>query len=378
MDPWTSLRAEFESVERWLYLDHAAVSPLPLRARAGTTAYLDELGRHGAVHYGTFLADTLHRARTLGAGLMNARPEDVFMVRSTTQGLSVAATGLGAEAGDNVVLVAREFPANVRPWLPLRGRGVELRFVEQVDGRVPLDALAAAVDGRTRAVSVSFVQFLSGFRIDLGAVAELCRKVDALFVVDAIQGLGVFPVDVARDGIDLLSADSHKWMMGPEGAGLGYASPRARERLEPAVQGWLGVERPFDFFDLEQPLKAGADRYEEGAYNHAGLRGMNGSLELIAERGPAAFAARLLALTDHLEEGLRRLGWTVLSPRATDAEKSGIVLFTKASLDTAPLARRLRDQGIVVSLRGGAVRASPHAYQTPEDLDRFLEVLGPA
>ena len=376
-DPLKELRDQFEVTDHHIYLNHAAVSPLPRRCRELMTGYLDELGRHGAAHYPDPILGPLARVRRLGARLLGgADPEHVFIVRSTTQGLSLAATGIPVKEGDNVVLVEREFPANLRPWLPLRSKGVEVRLVPQRGGRVLLDDLAAAADDRTVALSVSFVQFLSGFRLDPAPVAELCRRHDALFVLDAIQGLGAFPLDVEAAGVDLLSADAHKWMLGPEGVGLGYASARALERIQPAVEGWLAVERPFDFFDLDQPLKAGGGRFEEGAYNVAGVNGFRGCLELILEAGVDTISEQILGLTDRLAEGLKGLGWSVLSPRETRGGCSGIVLTTREGIDFETLPEKLDQRGIVASARGGALRLSPHGYNTVEEIERVLEVLG--
>lgn len=375
MSDWTRLREQFPVTENLVYLNHAAVSPLPLRCTRGMRGYLEELSGWGAHHYPAAAFDTLEAARALGARLLHTGPARVFFVRSTSQGLGIAATGIPFREGDNLVLVDREFPANLRPWLPLGRRGVEIRRVAQRDGRVPIDDLRAAMDGRTRALSISFVQFLSGFRLEPAAVAGLCREHDALFVLDAIQGLGVFPLDVEAAGVDFLAADAHKWMLGPEGVGLGYASPRALERIRPALEGWLAVERPFDFFDLDQPLKSSAARYEEGAPNQAGIHGLHGSLELLLEAGIENMAGRILELTDRLAEGFERDGWQVVSPRATEAEKSGIVLATREGLDCERLGKRLHDAGISVSVRGGALRVSPHAYNTEQEIDRLLEEL---
>ena len=369
------LRRQFPVTEGLIYLNHAAVAPLPAPCRAGFEAYLEELVHHGAAHYPGLLLELLTRVRALGAGPIKSKPEEIFIVRSTTQGLGIVATGAPLGPGDNVVLVAREFPANLRPWMPLRRRGVEVRQVEQREGRVLLDELARAVDCHTRVLSISFVQFLSGFRVELAAVAELCRRVDALLVVDAIQGLGVFPLDVEAMGVDFLAADAHKWLLGPEGVGLGYASARALERIEPALEGWLSVQDPFNFFDLEQPLRPNAGRFEEGAYNVAGLHGMEGSLELIRSCGVELIGQRVLQLTDYLVEQLLALGWRVHSPRRAEAEKSGIVLTSKAGVEMAALGRTLAGEGIIVSLRDGALRVSPHAYNTEQELDQLLEIL---
>ena len=375
MDTWQALRLQFPVTEKVTYLNHAAVSPLPLRCKDRMQEYIEEVTRFGCHNHPTRVPAILRLTRALGGRLLGTAPDRIFFVRSTTQGIALAATGLPFAEGDNVVLARKEFPANLRPWLPLRRRGVEVRMVEPRQGRVLLDDVAAAVDHRTVAVSLSYVQFLSGFRLAPGDVAQICRRHDALLVVDGIQGVGAFPLNVEAEGIDLLSADSHKWMLGPEGVGLGYASPRALERIQPAVEGWLSVERPFDFFDLEQPLKATAARFEEGAYNLAGINGLAGCLELLLEVGTEAMAARILDLTDHLVERLRSRGWSVLSPRETVAEKSGIVLAEKHGVDTDALAARLHAAGVVVSIRAGALRVSPHGYNNREDLERLLEHL---
>ncbi len=376
MEPWDSLRLQFPVVRELVYLNHAAVSPLPLRSQMRMQEYLHELSHYGCARYPGRIYQVVDEARALGAQLMGAQVDNVFIVRSTTQGLAIAATGIPFVEGDNVVLVKQEFPANLRPWLPLRRRGVEVRLVEQSNGRVLMDDLALAIDSRTRAVSVSFVQFLSGFRIDLAKVAQLCKKSDALLVVDAIQGLGVFPLHVQEMGIDFLSADAHKWLLGPEGVGLGYASPRALERIEPSVEGWLSVRNPFDFFDINQPLKDSASRFEDGAFNLAGIHGMLGSLELLASLGGVpSLCARILELTDYLVEGLHRIGWDTLSPRDHNGEKSGIVLTVRQGLDMAALGNTLKEGGIVVSHPAGAMRVSPHGENTHDDLDRLLSVL---
>jgi selenocysteine lyase/cysteine desulfurase len=375
MDKWESFRAQFPVCDEYVYLNHAAVSPLPLAAKLKMDQYLKERTEHGAANYPDVIWQLLINGRKLGAQLLHTNPDQIFFVRSTSQGLGVAATGIPFAAGDNLVLVEKEFPANLRPWMPLKRRGVDLRMVPQKEGRVLIEDLAAAIDDRTRAVSLSFVQFLSGFRADCAAVGELCRKHDALFVVDAIQGIGAFDLDVEACKVDFISACSHKWLLGPEGAGLGYASPRALERIVPALEGWLAVENPFDFFDLEQPLKSTAARYEEGAYNSVGLAGMLGSLELLLSIGIDQLSERIIGLSDYVVEGLQERGWQVHSPRETKAEKSGIVLASKEGVDSEELGKKLKAEKIELSLRAGALRIAPHGYNTTQDLDRLLAVL---
>ncbi len=378
MTDWQALRRQFPVTEHHIYMNHAAVAPLPQACVDGMQTYLRELASHGAARYPAPIANVLTDVRSLGARLLGTSPAQVFVVRSTTQGLGLCVTGLPWKPGDNVVLADKEFPANVRPWMPLARRGVEIRRVPQRDGRIDLQDLRERVDGRTRVVSLSFVQFLSGFRLDLEAVASLCKQHDALFVVDGIQGVGVFPIEVDKQGVDFLSADGHKWMLGPEGVGIGYASARALERMVPAVEGWLSVERPFDFFDLDQPLKKTAARFEEGAHNVAGLYGFVESLRLLETYGTDAVAQRILELTDLLADGLRARGWDVLSPRDRPGEKSGIVLCARDGVTPDRLERRLAEAAVVASIRGGALRLSPHAYNTPDEISQVLDVLAGA
>jgi selenocysteine lyase/cysteine desulfurase len=378
MTDWQALRQQFPVTEHHIYMNHAAVAPLPQTCVDGMQAYLLELSSHGAARYPAPIVNVLTDVRSLGARLLGTTPPHVFVVRSTTQGLGLCVTGLPWKPGDNVVLADKEFPANVRPWMPLARRGVEVRRVPQRDGRIDLQDLRQRVDARTRVVSLSFVQFLSGFRLDLEAVASLCRQHDALFVVDGIQGVGVFPIEVEKQGVDFLSADGHKWMLGPEGVGIGYASPRALERMAPAVEGWLSVERPFDFFDLDQPLKKTAARFEEGAHNVAGLYGFVESLRLLETYGTGAVAQRILELTDLLADGLLARGWDVLSPRDRLGEKSGIVLCARDGVAPDRLERRLFEANVVASIRGGALRLSPHAYNTPDEISQVLDVLAGA
>lgn len=372
---WQEMRAQFPVCENWTYLNHAAVAPLPRCCSDAVRGYLDEVALNGIVHYPATIEQPLGRVRRLGARLIGARPDQIFVVRSTTQGLSVAATGVPFASGDNVVLVEREFPANLRPWLPLGDRGVEVRFTPQRDGRIDLDAMRDLVDDRTRVVSVSHVQFFSGYRTDLAPLAELCRDHDALLCVDAIQSAGAMPIDVEPWGVDFLSADAHKWQLGPEGVGIGYVSDRALARIVPAVQGWLSVERPFDFFDLEQPLKRDASRFEEGALNTAGVHALAASLEMLLGCGTNRIAARILELTDRCAEGLLARGWALVSPRDVDREKSGIVTVRRPGIDMDALGERLQQAGFVIAIRDGALRVAPHAYNTQDEIDALLTEL---
>jgi selenocysteine lyase/cysteine desulfurase len=258
----------------------------------------------------------------------------------------------------------------------LSGRGVEVRRVPSRQGRIEIDDLVAALDTRTRVVSLSFVEFASGFRNDLAAVGALCQERGIRFFVDAIQGLGVLPLDVSRLGIDYLAADGHKWLLGPEGAGIFWIRRDRVEELHAVGVGWHSVVGAWDFSRIDFRLKPHAGRWESGTLNVGGIVALGASLGLLLEAGIEAVRDRVLALTDHLCERAPAAGWTVWSSRR-DADRSGIVsLVPPPGRDPAAVVKELRRQGVVVNHRAGRLRVSPHAYNTPDEIDRLVALLG--
>jgi selenocysteine lyase/cysteine desulfurase len=372
---WQTFRAEFPVVAHWAFLDHAAVAPLSQRARQALVDYADDLAQNGTANYSKWLR-RLEEVRKLFGQLLHADPLDIAFVKNTSEGVGLVAEGFPWQAGDNVVTSADEYPANVYPWLNLADRGVEVRRVPAREGRVVLDDLAAALDCRTRLITLSFVEYATGFRNDLDAVGMLCRERGILLFVDAIQGLGVFPLDVSRTPIDFLAADGHKWLLGPEGAGILYIRREQIERLRPIGVGWNSVVGAWDFGKIHFHLKPHAGRYESGSPNIGGISALGASLELLLQTGIENLAARILELTDHLVEGARRRGLDAFSSRKP-GEASGIVSFQpKEGRNPADVVRRCRAQGVIINHRGGRLRVSPHAYNTVKEIDRLLGILG--
>ena len=368
---WFAVRRLFPVADRLAFLDHAAVSPLPTPAVEAMTRYAHELSA-GGVDGWRHWSDQLAEVRRLCACLVNAPAvDDICFVPNTTTGIGLIAEGFPWAAGDNVVLAAEEYPSNQYPWLNLAGRGVEVRTVPSRGNRVEVGDIRAAMDGRTRVLSASFVQYGSGFRADLAALGQLCRERGVFFFVDAIQGLGVFPLDVQACGIDALAADSHKWLLGPEGAGLAYIRREWLDRLHPIGVGAHSVTQQYDYSTIRLDLKPHAGRYEGGALNVGGLLAMGESIRLLLDAGPAA-AERVLELGDHLCVGALRQGLGVFS--SWDAgDRSGIVSLDTPNRDPRLIQKRCRDAGVVVNVRAGRLRVSPHCYNTTDDLDRFLE-----
>src|SRR5487761_353558 len=278
---WAQFRRLMPRARRWAYFDHAAVAPLTVAAQAALTVWAAELAEQGAVDWPRWAAELEH-VRRRAAELLHADTAEIALIHNTTEGINLVAEGFQWQPGDNVVMFDDEFPSNVYPWLNLASRGVKVRRVAVRDNRPRLDELAKACDGRTRIVTVSWVGYASGWRHDVAELVEVAHRRGALLFLDAIQGLGVFPLDVRQSQVDFLSSDGHKWLLGPEGAGLFYLRAEHLERLRPLGLGWNSVGQAHDFGQIDLRLKPSAARYEGGTYNMPGLLALGASLEMLA------------------------------------------------------------------------------------------------
>lgn len=368
------LRGEFPVAERYAYLNHAAIGAMPRRSAERMAALATTVSETGDRHWPERNAEA-ERVRGLAARLMGARHgHEVSFTENTSTALSMIAEGLDWRPGDNVVGVTGEFPSNVYPWMQLEARGVEYRRVAERGYRIDLDELTAAIDGRTRVVALSWVQFASGFHSDLARVGTVCRERGALFVVDVIQGLGALAFDVERDLVDVAAGASHKWLLGPEGLALLYVSDRVVERLRPDRAGWRSMRNLFDWTELAIDWNEGAKRFESGTLNVYGIAALGGSLEILLEAGPEAVEERVLALADCAAQGLAGRGFQVLSSRRP-GETSGIVMVTHPRHTADELVEHLAQRGVVVAARAGRLRVAPHFYNTEEEIDRLLDGL---
>ncbi len=371
---WELLRrAEFPVAERWAYFDHAAVAPLPRRSGQAIRDWTTEQEQSGVVHWVRWEAGIEGLRRDLAA-LINAHNDEIAFVGSTTQGIGLVAEGFPWRDGDNVVTAQEEYPSNLYPWMNLASRGVSVRTVPTRDGRIWVDDLAAAMDSRTRVLTISHVEFASGFRNDLDALGNLCRERGAAFFVDAIQGLGPLTIDVQRTPIDFLCADGHKWLLGPEGAGVLFIRREWIERLRPLGVGWHSVTGSYNASTIEFTLKPNAQRWEGGTFNMPGLQGLAASVRLLHELGLDSVSERILDRASAVREIASSAGWTVAgSSRPSDW--SGIVPLVKEGVDPDAFARSARSRGIALACRRGRVRVSPHVYTNADDLERLREIL---
>jgi selenocysteine lyase/cysteine desulfurase len=362
-------RSEFPVRDHLLYLNHAAVAPLCRRAADAMRHLADDALQYGSFHYGEWM-DTYQGVRTAAARLINAGPEEIALVKNTSEGIATVALGVDWRPGDKVVAFREEFPANYFPWKKAEQRGVRVEWLSIYD---PLDRIDEACRG-ARLLAISFVQYLGGQRAGLEAIGEICHRRGCLFLVDAIQGLGAFPVDVRRMRIHFLAADAHKWLLGPEGCGILYVERALQDFVEPVEFGWTNVAAYSDYASRDMTLRPDAGRYECGTLNTIGCYGVRAAIEFLLEVGVDNIAAAVDALGARIAQGVLEKGCELCSPR-TLANGSGIVSFRKPGADSVEIVRRLRTQNIIAAPRQGWVRVSPHFYIAPEEIDRFLDGL---
>ncbi|MEX0825086.1 MAG: aminotransferase class V-fold PLP-dependent enzyme [Pirellulaceae bacterium] len=376
-DPWGWWRQQMPISRRWAYFDHGAVAPLPQPTVDRIAAFTRQASCEGDTVWPEW-SQEMETMRQRVAEWIGAASAEVAFVPNTTFGINMVAEGWPWRAGDNVVIPAGEFPSNHFPWQNQESRGVELRVVGQPGGPVDLNAIAAAIDGSTRLVAASWVGYASGFRLDVDKLVEIAHHRGAAVFLDAIQGLGVFPLNVKQTPVDFLAADGHKWMLGPEGAGILYIKREFLDRLRCGVVGWNSVRGGQQFGKAEFRLRDEAARYEGGSANIIGLLALHRSLQIFWEieraTGREGIGVRVLELVDAAEQRLTAAGARVSLPRQRE-NRSGIVLFDVPGQPPAAVRAACLEAGIVVSCRGGGVRASLHAYNTFEEIERLAGVV---
>ncbi len=369
------IRRLFPAAQKYTYLNSAAIAPLPTVAVKAVTSQLEDASNNGSINMDDWCV-TKNRARGLVAQMLGVRSEEIAFMRNTSDGFSGVAAGMKWNKGDNIVTFSREFPANFYPWRMLRDNfGVEIRACEEKDGRIDSDELVTLIDENTRLVSISAVQYSTGFRIDLERIGKAARKVDALFAIDIIQAFGVLPFDLPAQFVDIASGASYKWLCSPEGCGIFYLGERATERIKPNCAGWQSVEKPWDFDDLEQDFKPNSLAWETGMGGSALFYGLEQSLKLLSETGAEKIASYLEELTDFLCEILPTEKYEIISSRAK-CEKSQIVCIeNRNGFSSNAVAEHLRREKIIVSPRGSRIRIAPHFFNNFGDIERLVENL---
>ncbi|HEX7808474.1 MAG TPA: aminotransferase class V-fold PLP-dependent enzyme, partial [Thermoanaerobaculia bacterium] len=364
------MRDLFPVTRNLVYFNHAALGPLSTRAYDAMEGHARDQRDFGALHWRDWYAE-YDRFREAAARILGAQPNEISILKNTSEGLSFVAEGLSWREGDNVITTASEFPSNSTPWRLLEDRGVECRIAASAT----VADIEPLIDSRTRLVTVSSVGFHNGFRADLDAIGALCAKHNVLFCVDAIQSIGVLPMDVRRAQIHFLSADSHKWMCGPESAAIFYVAAEKRDELRVLEHGWTNFDRKGKFIDCPTNLLPDSRRFEAGSMNTNGIYGARAALELLLEVGIEEIEQSALKIARLLADGIEDAGWGLGSPRPI---QSAIVGATPPIVEKGSeksllwYHRRLEEQGIVCAPREGMLRFSPHFYNDAHEVERVV------
>lgn len=362
-------RDQFPITERLIYLNHAAVAPLSRRAATAMKNLADDACHFGSYHYDQWL-DAYQGIRDAASRMIGASPAEIAIVKNTSEGVATVAQGINWKPGDKIVAFREEFPANSLPWLRLKRHGVQIEWLSVFD---PLDRIDEAATG-ARLLAISFVQYLSGFRCNPELIGEICDRRGCFFFLDAIQGLGAFPLDVKHARIHALAADGHKWLLGPEGCGILFVRKDIQDLIEPVEFGWTNVAAFNNYASRDLTLRPDAGRYECGTLNTIGCYGLRAALQLLLEIGVENVGPALVSLSHQIAAGATEKGYEILGGRQKGAE-SGIVSIRKESVDSRMIVRDLKDAGVLAAPRQGWVRLSPHFYISPEEIAQVVDLL---
>ncbi len=366
------LRSEFPVVEEMIYLDMAYGNPLAMSVRRAMEEYMEAFQRDGVSVARARAYGVLEEVRARFAALVGADASEVAFVKNTSEGLNISAAGLRLEAGDNVVLNELEHPNNTHCWNLLRGKGVEIRTVPQKDGRVQVDDINAAIDSKTRAVAIASTTNM-GFRFDLERIGRACHEQSALLVVDAVQSLGIEPLDVKTTGVDVLSASAHKGLLGPHGIGFLYCSEEALREIDPPYVAGISYEKAPG--TGESRLKETAARFEYGNYNYLGGHGMVPALGILEKVGVENIHSHCLELANVFRGGIGDIGVEVLdSP--VESERTNIVAFKVEGRESADVRQQLLERHVMLSAHYGDLRASFALFNNRSDVEIALDTLG--
>lgn len=366
------IEQEFNLQDDLIHLNHAAVGPWPARTLRAVEAFARENHQLGSLRYPQWI--TLEtRLRERCARLINARVEDIALVKNTSEALSMVAWGLDWQPGDTVIISDEEFPSNRIVWESLQSRGVQVRQVNLHGHQTPEQALIEAFDAQTRLLAISSVQYASGLRVDLDQLGEHCRQHNVLFCVDAIQSIGAMQLDVQACGADFVMADGHKWMLGPEGLALFYSRAQAREQLQLFEYGWHMVEQMGEFDNPQWEPAHSARRFECGSPNMLCTHALEASLSLIEAIGMDAIEQQVLTNTRSMFDSIAQLPNLELLTDTRPGRYAGIVVFKHTQTPVEQLYPWLMEQRVLCAQRGGGIRFSPHFYTPWAKIEQGLQ-----
>ncbi|MFC2088633.1 aminotransferase class V-fold PLP-dependent enzyme [Calditrichota bacterium] len=355
-----------------VYLNHAAVSSFSINVINSLNDYFERRSK-GDVDTYPYLVEVRQQLKKNIGILINGQPENVAIITNTSEGLNWLANGLKWNSGDRILLTDYEFPSNVYPFLNLKRFGVEVDFVKNRYGKILLEDIDSAITPKTKLLSISFVEFLNGFRNNLYEIGKICKAKDIVFSVDGIQGIGALQFDVQKFGVDFVSNGGHKWLMGPQGCGFMYISPELHTKLTPIFAGWLSVKDSWNFLDYQLDFLDDASRYEIGTMNATGVVGLQAATDILVNVNPEQIENHLISLGKYLIDSMLDMGFSFNGTEKIE-ERSGITSFVyKNSHKIEGLFKLLKKNRIHISVRNGALRISPHFYNKKSDIDMLVK-----
>ncbi|MFZ2324497.1 MAG: aminotransferase class V-fold PLP-dependent enzyme [Ignavibacteriaceae bacterium] len=355
-----------------IYFNHASTGPVSTLVVKTLTKLLKEKSENNIDDFPSFLK-VVEETKKLLAQLINCDTDRTAFVDNTTNGLNIIAQSIEWKKGDRILLNDIEFPANVYPFLNLKRFGVEVDFVKSENGIVTAEELIEAVKPGTRMISVSFVQFLSGYKIDLEKIGNYCRANDIIFCVDGIQGVGAANIDVKKSKIDFLSSGTQKWLLGMQGLAFIYIDENLQKKITPSNVGWLSVNNAWNLLDYKLDLKSSANVFQGGTLNTFGIYAFNTSLKLFSDFGFNNVEEQVLSNTKYFLEKLKKIGLNPILTNCTDENLAGIVTYKPENPEK--IFNELSKKNIICSLREGLIRFAPHFYNIHQEIDIVVEEL---
>ncbi len=353
-----------------IYFNHASTAPISTKVKEKIESLLKERSEEKIDDYYAF-KDVAEETRTMIGEMINCKEDRIAFLDNTTNGIIWLSQGIDWKSGDRIILNDVEFPANVYPFLQLKEKGVEVDFIKSKNGIVTADEIINSIQPRTKLISISFVQFLSGYRIDLEKIGKVCKEKEIIFSVDSIQGLGAVRLDVEKCHIDFLANGTQKWLLGLQGLAFIYVRKQLQEKMKSAPIGWLAVKDAWNLLDFDLTTKETAERFQPGTLNIIGIYAFNSSMKLFKEFGFDEIEKQILSNSKYFIEELEKIGYRLPLHSLPEKHLSGIVSFKNENAQN--MFDHLSRKKIVCSLRESYIRFAPHFYNTKQEIDLVVD-----
>ncbi len=368
------IRSEFEYLKTGkIYFNHASIGPLPSKTVKAVEEYLTQRSA-GEINIFKDYLSVEKKAKEKLSELIGCSVNRIAWSDNVGNSMSLLAQGLQWKTGDRIIFNNIEFPSNVYPFMNLRSEGVEIDFVDASDGIVRVEEYEKLITPKTKLISISLVQFLSGYRTDVKALSDICHRNGIVLAVDTIQACGTMKIEAENWGIDFLSGGTQKWLLGLEGLSYLYISEELQNRIKQRNVGWGSVENAWELLDYELKFPSSARRFQGGTPNSVGIFAANSSFTLFVENGIENIEKRIKENSRYLINKLAEIGFSPILLNVDDSHLAGIVTFDAQNAEA--IKNELLKKNMIVEVRVGKIRISPHFYNTKEEIDAVVDAIG--